>query len=296
VPGQPYNNDVGTFWHGTHVAGIVAAAANGIGTVGIAPEATLVGVKVLHNGSGSFEWVMNGLLYAARPLNQGGAGANVINMSLGAAINYRDSWGSKPFRDAFRDLVTAWDRATGWAYQQDVTVIVAAGNGGRNLDEQKEIFMLPAQSQHAISVSATGPHGWALGQTNFHRPAYYTDHGKSLVDLAAPGGTIGLFLIDGVNAFCPFGGTLQFCETFDLILSTSRGAGASNTSYSWAQGTSMAAPAVAGVAALVIQKSGGRANPAQVRTALQRGAIDHGKPGKDEYYGHGWVNALRSVQ
>lgn len=68
VPGFAFNQDGGSFWHGTHVAGIVAAADNGIGTIGIAPEATLVGVKVLHNGSGAFSWVIQGILYAATPL------------------------------------------------------------------------------------------------------------------------------------------------------------------------------------------------------------------------------------
>ena len=65
VPGQAFNvdlrrnaagvcNTADTFWHGTHVAGIVAAPGQNIGTVGIAPDATIVGVKVLHCGSGSF--------------------------------------------------------------------------------------------------------------------------------------------------------------------------------------------------------------------------------------------------
>src|SRR5690606_10060223 len=49
-----YNCDTGTFWHGTHVSGIIAAKANSIGTVGIAPEATIIGVKSLHGGTGSF--------------------------------------------------------------------------------------------------------------------------------------------------------------------------------------------------------------------------------------------------
>src|SRR5690554_6239585 len=67
VPGVPFNEDIGTFWHGTHVAGIIAAADNGIGTIGIAPGATLIGVKVLHGGSGQFSWVIDGIIYAATP-------------------------------------------------------------------------------------------------------------------------------------------------------------------------------------------------------------------------------------
>ncbi|MEO5588286.1 MAG: S8 family serine peptidase, partial [Gemmatimonadaceae bacterium] len=86
VAGFNFNQDIGTFWHGTHVAGIVAAVDNTIGVVGIAPKATLIGVKVLHGSSGSFTAVINGIMYAATPLASGGGGADVINMSLGATI------------------------------------------------------------------------------------------------------------------------------------------------------------------------------------------------------------------
>src|SRR5690606_6026532 len=81
-----YNCDTGTFWHGTHVSGIIAAKANSIGTVGIAPEATIIGVKSLHGGTGSFGWVISAILYAATPIAEGGAGAHIINMSLGADV------------------------------------------------------------------------------------------------------------------------------------------------------------------------------------------------------------------
>lgn len=294
-----YNTDVGTFWHGTHVAGIVAAKANGIGTIGIAPDATIIGVKVLHGGSGPLQAILNGIVYAATPQAEGGAGAHVINMSLGLVLPYRDLWDNKDFRDFFRAWTALYDRATRYANQQGVTVVAAAGNDATNYDVHRGLYGLPAQSQHVISVSATGPHGWALGNTNFSRPAYYTDYGKSLVDFAAPGGTLGLFLVDGVDAICTMSGplvtTTQFCETFDLILSTSRGSGASNTTYSWAQGTSMAAPAAAGVAALIIQRNGGSMTPGQVVARLRQSSLDLGKPGKDEFYGHGWVNAYRAV-
>ena len=61
VPGFAYNQDAGTFWHGTHVAGIIAARDNSIGTIGVAPNATVIGVKVLHDGGGSFGAVVAGL-------------------------------------------------------------------------------------------------------------------------------------------------------------------------------------------------------------------------------------------
>jgi subtilisin family serine protease len=298
VAGTAWNQDVGTFWHGTHVAGIAAAGLNGIGTVGIAPNATLVGVKVLHNGSGPFEGILNGIVYAARPVAEGGAGAHVINMSLGATLNVRANWHDKEFRDAFRELQKAYDRGTRYAYQQGVTVIASAGNGATNFDVENGLFKFPAQNQHVIGVSATGPVGWGLGATDYDRPAYYTDHGKALVDLAAPGGTVGLFVVNGNTSACTVKGTLRTitttCAIFDQVMSTVRGG--TTASYNWAQGTSMAAPLVSGIAALVIEKNGGSAHPAQVRTQLQQSAADLGESGKDIWYGHGWVNALRAVQ
>jgi len=289
VPGFAYNEDVGTFWHGTHVAGIVAAADNGIGTIGIAPEATLVGVKVLHNGSGAFEWVIAGIMYAATPVAEGGGGAHVINMSLGAVIDDK----AKDIKADVRELRKAIDRATRYAWQRGVTVVASTGNDGIDFDAEKTLWGTPAQNQHVLSVAATGPHGWALGATDFERPAYYTNYGKSMVDVAAPGGTIGLFVVDGVDQLCVVAGILNFCEVFDTVLSTVRGGPASTASYNWAQGTSMAAPLVSGVAALAIQQAGGALQPAQVRARLQQTATDYGKPGKDAYYGHGWVNAGR---
>lgn len=297
VPGFAFNQDAGTFWHGTHVAGIVAAS--GLGTFGVAPNATLVGVKVLHSGGGAFEWILEGIVYAATPLTAGGAGAHIINLSLGAAIDYRNNWSNKAFRDAFRELTKGYDRATRYATQQGTVVIASAGNDGNNYDEAKELFKIPAGNQHVIGVSATAPHGWALGASDFERPAFYSDHGKSLVDVAAPGGTPGLFVIDEVDQECQVDGTftsiVHFCEVFDMVFSTVRGSGVSTTSYNWAYGTSMAAPAAAGVAALIIEANGGSMNPHAVAAALRASAVDLGDPGNDEFYGHGWVNALNAV-
>src|SRR5205814_8545787 len=103
-----------TFWHGTHVAGIVAAPANNRGTVGIAPGATIIGVKVLHCGSGLFSWVIQGIYYAATPIAEGGAGADVINMSLGAAFD-RQGRGAAA-------LAVALGKATTDGDQRGVTV------------------------------------------------------------------------------------------------------------------------------------------------------------------------------
>ncbi len=295
--GGAWNQDVGTFWHGTHVAGIVAASANGIGTIGIAPEATIIGVKVLHNGTGPFSGILNGIVYAATPIEEGGAGAHVINMSLGAdPIDEK----LKVQKAAVRDLKMAIDRATTYAYQRGVTVIASAGNGGLDYDVEKHLIKVPAMNADVISISATGPMRWALGNTEFSRQAYYTDFGKSLVTLAAPGGNAEMAAVQGDFSVCSrTSGTTTFttnCYVFDQVISTARGAASSISNYAWAQGTSMAAPATAGIAALIIQRNGGPLHPAQMRARLQQSALDLGQAGNDAVYGQGWVNAWRAVR
>ena len=86
-----YNCDTGTFWHGTHVAGIIAAIDNATGVIGIAPKATIVPVKALHGGSGSFGAVVAAVLYAGDHSATGGR-ADIINMSLGAVFPKNDAW------------------------------------------------------------------------------------------------------------------------------------------------------------------------------------------------------------
>jgi subtilisin family serine protease len=137
--------------------------------------------------------------------------------------------------------------------------------------------------------------GFALGATNFSRPASYTDFGQSAISFAAPGGDA---VLPG-NAVCaipriPSGVLVNFCWVFDLVLSP--GSIPSNTGYFFAAGTSMASPHAAGVAALIIAKNGGSMNPAQVEAALRKSADDLGKPGNDDFYGKGFVNALKAVQ
>ncbi|MEW5927101.1 MAG: S8 family serine peptidase [Gemmatimonadota bacterium] len=287
VPGFAWDQDAGTFWHGTHVAGIVAAGDNGVGGIGIAPGATLIGVKVLHGNVGPFDGIIAGVYYAATPREQGGAGAHVVNLSLGLSIDAAD----REVRADLRELEKAMDRATRYARRQGATVIASAGNDARSFDQDRTWVGVPAQSAHVLAVSATGPLGWALGARDFSRLASYGTFGKAVVDLAAPGGDSAL----PGSERCRVASTTQFCRVFDGYLSTMRGSAPAG-GYTWSSGTSMAAPVVSGIAALVIEAGGGRMAPAQVEAALRRGAADLGKPGNDEVYGHGWVNALRSVQ
>jgi lantibiotic leader peptide-processing serine protease len=305
VSGQPFNFDQArdtlgvchlndNFWHATHVAGIVAAPGGpgapnfNRGIVGIAPRATIIGVKALHCGSGSFAAVIAGIVYAATPIAQGGAGADVINMSLGAQFP-RQGVGAA-------QLAAVLGKATTYAYQQGVTVVAAIGNAATDLDHTANTVFLPAMSPHVIAVSATGPLGFALGATNYDRPASYTNFGQSAVDFAAGGGD---FMLPG-NALCslprnPSGTITSFCWVFDMVLAPCRGSGSSTSSYCFAAGTSMATPVVSGVAALIIGKYG-RIGPAAVLARLRASADDLGKPGNDDFYGLGRVNAARAVQ
>ena len=276
-----YNCDTGTFWHGTHVAGIIGARDNNIGVVGIAPKAEIIGVKALHGGTGSFGAIISAIVYSATT-----GGADIINMSLGAAFP-RNAEG------AARELMSALNRAVNFATARGSLVVVSAGNSGLDLDANSNLIVTPAESGNAIAISATGPLGFALGAQDFSRPASYSNYGNSMVWMSGPGG-------DGAlpgNALCTLPTTTApvttACWVFDMVLSTSRGTNAAG-GYSWAAGTSMAAPAVSAVAALIKQKYK-NATPAQLKTKLAQSADDAGKKGQDNFHGHGFVNALRAV-
>ncbi len=136
--------------HGTHVAGTIAQTTNnGIGVAGIAPEATIMPVKVLSKwGFGTSSWIASGIDYAADN------GADVINLSLGGGY-------SSVIHNAIKK-----------ARKKGVIVIAAAGNSG------KRGVGYPGALEETIGVSATGPDG---------KLSFYSSYGKG-VDIAAPGG------------------------------------------------------------------------------------------------------------
>jgi subtilisin family serine protease len=294
VTGFAFNQDAPCgaavcFSHATHVAGIIAAENDNIGTIGVAPGAKIIGVKVLHGGSGSFGAVISGIVYAATPTNDRdspGAGAHIINMSLGATFSSgRDS--------KVLALKAFLDQATTFAHDQGVLVVASAGNGdnqGRGIDhDEGQWFTLPAQSDHVVGVSALGPVGFALGATNFDRLASYSNFGTSIVDLSGPGGD---FVLPG-NALCTIVFTTP-CWVFDMVLSPGS-LGPANGSYFFAAGTSMSAPAVAGVAALVVGTKGPMGAD-DLLGILVNTADDLGAPGLDPVHGNGRVNAFEAVQ
>lgn len=251
------------FNHGTHVGGIVAAAINNFGVQGVAPEAELVPVKVLReSGSGSFTSVVEGIEYAAS------IHADVINMSLGATFSVAQ--GGKN-NQGLGTLLSALNRAVNHATASGTLVVSAAGNEGVNLNSS--IFSVPAQSGNGMAVSATGP----VCQQNFDGFAIYSNFGQSVVNLAAPGG--GLEVVNG---------KLDFCDPRDGVLSDSKGA------FFFAAGTSMAAPHVSGVAALIVGKFG-HMPPAQIRHILESTADPILGLGDNIFVGHGRVNAAAAL-
>lgn len=277
VPGEgiAWSGPSTTFSHSTHVSGIIAGADNDVGIVGVAPEAKIMLVKVLSdaNGSGQFTWILAGMKYA---IDQE---ADVINMSLGGYIP--NNAAGAPYIEAFKKVME-------YAQKKCTTVIASAGNDAYDMDYINSLgyFVLPAQAPNVLAISATAPIGWAKAPliTSFDNLASYTNYG-SFIDLAAPGGDLRYAGTDSVT----LGGVTAPVASFDRVVSSINGG------WAWARGTSMAAPHVTGVAALLIGKNGGYMSPDQLRRILQSSSDDLGDPEHDVRYGYGRVNAYRAL-
>jgi subtilisin family serine protease len=287
-------------YHGTHVAGEIAAARNGIGVAGVAPGVKVSGITVAEPDASQLfypESVVCAFVFAADH------GVEITNNSY-----YVDPWLYNCLDDPDqRAIVDAVNRAQLYAQKKGTLNVAAAGNSNDDLDsnalvdasspddstavtrtvDPHKCFDVPTQLPGVVTVASTGFTG---------AKSYFSSYGKGVIDVAAPGGD-----------------KYQIPDTPSKngrILSTMP-----NNQYGFLQGTSMATPHVAGVAAL-LKSNYPWASPAQLQALLKAEADNPGCPtapydgngdgvvdatcvgGKhvNGFYGAGIVNALRAVK
>ncbi|MFF5916749.1 S8 family serine peptidase [Streptomyces flavochromogenes] len=285
--------------HGTHVAGTIAAAKNGIGITGVAPGVKVSGIKVsTPDGFFYTEAVVCGFVWAAEH------GVDITNNSY-----YTDPWmfACKNDEDQ-KALIEAVTRATRYAERKGTVNVAAAGNSkfdlaadsivdnsspndttpGDRVIDPKECLDYPAMLPGVVTVSATGAKGLK---------ASYSNYGLGVIDIAAPGG-------DRTQYQTPDAPAVN-----GLILSTTVNGG-----YNYKGGTSMASPHAAGVLAL-LKSTHPHASPAALKALLYAQADEHactnpydiegdgtidavceGGKNKNGFYGAGIVDALDAVR
>jgi serine protease len=215
-------------WHGTHVAGTVAALANNsLGIAGVAPQAKVLPVRVIGRCGAYTSDIIDGMLWAAGlPVTGVPANPNparVINLSLGS------------FSACSRSFQKAID-----AVREHGTVVVAAA-GNSNVDVAR---ISPAGCQGVIAVAAS---------TRDAKKAYYSNYGKR-ISVAAPGGNMLEASEDGILSTYNSGAKRPVADVLAYM-----------------QGTSMAAPHVAGVAALMLSVNP-RLSPDDVQLLIRQSA------------------------
>jgi lantibiotic leader peptide-processing serine protease len=303
--------------HGTHTAGTIAAAANGIGIVGVAPNVKIAGIKA-GNAAGFFfpEAVICAFMWA------GSHHMQVTNNSY-----FADPWLFNCRNDAGqRAIWNAERRAIQYAISQGVVVVAAEGNQADDLahptqdatspddtnpvlrDIHNQCAVVPVEVPGVIGVTANG---------NLQLKSFYSSYGVGSADVIAPGGDS---ILQRTSA-APNGRVLSTWPA-SLLTVTCLPARrlvdpASGAAYCYQQGTSMASPHAAGVAALIM--STGVTSPGSVAAKLQNTAdkiacpsdlsiyaffpaVDNGAPqvcqgdlDYNSFNGHGQVNALTAV-
>ena len=208
-----------------------------------------------------------------------------MSMSLGATFDRINAGGG-----GLGPLLSALNRAVNFATRQGVLVVSAAGNEAVNLDSR--LASVPAQSGNGMAVSALAPVGFfsPFGSRNTDLLASYSNIGRSVVSVGAPGGD---FAYTGKDN-CTVAGITRSCATFDGVFAPGAVTQSLNFSF-WASGTSMAAPHVSGVAALIVGKYG-KMSPAQLRARIENSAVDILKPGADAETGKGRLDAVGALQ
>ncbi|KPN21268.1 hypothetical protein AO715_16115 [Xanthomonas sp. Mitacek01] len=258
-------------WHGTHVAGTIAAINNnGIGVASVAPESTILPVRVLGKcGGGSTDiadaivWSSGGTV-AGVPANT--HKADVINMSLG---------GRNPAAcpNVYKD-------ALAFANNANVTVVVAAGNSDGDVTGANGVgYTLGNCGPSLIVVGGVGPLGrrGGVSSTGATEAGFGSSHGTR-VDIAGPMGS-------GWTS-----NQEQVLSTVNTGTSVPVGPG-----YAFYYGTSMASPHVAGVAALMISAATTEMTPAEIKEAMKATARAFPAP-VDKPIGAGIIDAAAAVQ
>jgi subtilisin family serine protease len=290
--------------HGTHVAGTIAAAINGVGIAGVAPGVKVASVKVVNDDGFIYpEAAVCGFVWAAEH------GMQITNNSY-----FIDPWEFNCRNDARqRPVWQAVQRAIRYAQNKGVLTIASAGNSNVDLQhkfidagspndgssppETREIngacVDLPAEAPGVVTVSAVGTE---------RLKSYYSSYGQGVVDVSAPGGD--------TRQPDPTVSTISHAVLSTVINTTTKVNG-----WGYSQGTSMASPHAAGVAALALSVHPGL-QPASLAAFLERTAeplpcpegIYNPRPGlpqflaectggtRNSFYGAGEVNAFNAVK
>jgi subtilisin family serine protease len=284
--------DVDDNGHGTHVAGLVAAELNGLGTAGVAPKVTLVSIRGGQDAGFVFlQPVVDALVYA------GLVGIDVVNMSF-----YIDPWlyncldnpaDSPDAQAEQRTVRVAVQRAVSFARGHGVTPVASMGNqhtdlGNPTADATSPDFppgtayprtvdnsclTVPTETRGVISISALGPS---------FKKADYSNYGIEQTDFSAPGGffrdyylTDQYMQVENTNlSTMPTAlaeAALAQNPTTPFIVKSCRGSVCGY--YQYLQGTSMASPHATGVAALIVSTHGKR-DPAHGGLTMSPGAVE----------------------
>jgi serine protease len=278
--------------HGTHVSGTIGQLTNdGIGTAGVAFNVKLMPVKVLasewdllfagftniSNTGGTDDDVARGIRYAADN------GAKILNLSLGSSGPANCA--TSPNQT---DCSPVIESAVKYAVAHGCFVVIAGGNEFEDtippygVNPTSVLAEIASRIPGAVSVGA-------VDRARQH--AYYSSTG-SYIELTAPGGSERGFGSDGFVRQQTF--DFNFTDTFLLPPSRFVAPRFDIFNYVGYIGTSMAAPHVAGVAAMLMQQ--GITDPAAIEDALEKSAVDLGTPGRDNTFGFGLVDARAALR